>query len=308
MSVISWTLLVINRQAIDLYQDDAVLDFKAVYASGIRLVIHKASEGATWRDAKYADRRKAATAAGLMWAAYHFGRGGDVSAQVANFLSAADPDDTTRLILDWEVTDMSTDAARTFLSAIDAETGRPTILYSYQSFLRDQFEATADPFFGAHPLWLAAYTVKPPVPQASWSKFLLWQYTDGVSGPEPHAVPGTSGEIDCNHFEGTAADLKAAWLADATRPVTPTPDPWDLPAFLSAHVAQLGKPGADPMTLWAQIQLNVAGTSGPIPEDGFTGPQTSNAVRAFERARNLTVDAGLIGPQVIAALKAASAA
>lgn len=280
----------INRLAVDLYQGDTVTDFRAVYASGIRLVIHKASEGHSLRDPKYAERRNAAKAAGLMWGAYHFGHGGDVNSQVAIFLSAANPDADTRLVLDWETVDMDVATAREFLATVDRETGRSTILYSYSSFLREQLAGKRDTFFGLHPLWLAQYSNVPPIPQVSWDKVFLWQYTDGVSGPEPKAVPGISGAVDCNHYAGTEADLRAMWLADATKPVAVASEPWD-----SAAWQMFGAPRS-PQLAWVQSTLNsINPTSNVLVVDGLAGPLTTNAVRAFQRARGLTPD-GIAGP------------
>lgn len=246
----------INRLAIDIYQGNAVKDFAAVYAAGIRLVIHKASEGVTIVDGKYAERREAAKAAGLMWGSYHFGRGSDVQAQVRTFLNAAKPDAETRLVLDWEVPAMTPDQARRFVQLVDEATGRPTILYSYSSFLREQLGQQRDPVLGARPLWLAAYSKTPPIPQPSWPKWLLWQYTDGEAGPDPKSVPGIEGDVDCNHFDGTEADLRAAWLGSDTPPAVPRDWSW-----IQTELAERG--------LYRQ------------KIDGDPGPATEAAVAAF---------------------------
>ncbi len=215
-----------NRLAIDIYSGNTVVDFAAVYAAGIRLVIHKASEGITIVDRKYAERRQQAKDAGLLWGAYHFGRGSDVDAQVANFLSVVNPDPETRLVLDWEVPDMTPEMARRFVQEVDVRNPQPTILYSYVSFLTEQLGQKIDPILGARPLWLAAYRKTPPIPQPSWATWLLWQYTDGQVGGDPKGVPGITGDVDCNAFDGTEAELRAAWLGhkidsgDTTLPET----------------------------------------------------------------------------------------
>ncbi len=290
----------INRLCVDLYQGDAVTDFRAVYASGVRLVIHKASEGATIRDPKYAERRNAARSAGLLWGAYHFGRGGNVDAQVATFLSAASPDAETRLVLDWEVPAMTTEVARTFLAEVDRATGRPTILYSGEYFLREQLGNVRDTFFGARPLWIARYSNTPPTPQASWDRAFLWQYTDGESGPEPRAVQGITGFVDCSSFDGTSDELRAAWLGSSS--VAPSEAPW------SGMFDAVRVHGGEPRTAWVQSSLNSLQLDRkPLVVDGLNGPETEAAITDWQVHHDLTVD-GVIGTETIASIQAALAA
>ena len=88
---------------VDLNHDNEI-DFKKIKRAGIAAVIHKASEGATFRDEKYLPRRKLAIEAGLLWGAYHFFSSRDVYDKGDNFLNAIDwkhlKDDTTLLFLD----------------------------------------------------------------------------------------------------------------------------------------------------------------------------------------------------------------
>jgi lysozyme len=44
----------------------------------------------------------------------------------------------------------------------------------------------------------------------TWSTWTLWQYTDGMHGPEPHAVKGI-GPCDRNKFNGSLTSLKKVW-------------------------------------------------------------------------------------------------
>jgi len=71
---------------IDLSHHQETVDFSKIAASGIVGVIHKAMQGGTFKDSKYAERRRPALDAGLLWGAYHFGDASDPVAQADAFL------------------------------------------------------------------------------------------------------------------------------------------------------------------------------------------------------------------------------
>ena len=124
----------------------------------------------------------------------------------------------TLVALDYEDTpgnQMTLAQARQFLTLVEKELGRKAVLYSGH-LIKAGLGNKKDPFFGAHRLWLAQYSPTPVV-QKSWSTYWLWQYTDGAKGPDPKKVPGIPGDsknrLDCDHYEGTAAALKADWAS-----------------------------------------------------------------------------------------------
>ena len=199
---------------IDIYHGDTVVDLTKTKASGIIGVIHKASQGGSSVDPAYAVRRKLASAAGLLWGAYHFF---DFTAspaeQADHFLSVATPDAGTLVALDWEdVGNASPSAmqARTFLEEIESKLGRKAVIYS-GNVAKEQIQGK-DPYFGAHKLWLAEYGTTWKV-QESWTSPFLWQNNGDNYGPGPHSIPGMSGLVDNNTIVDpmTAADLIAQW-------------------------------------------------------------------------------------------------
>jgi GH25 family lysozyme M1 (1,4-beta-N-acetylmuramidase) len=205
-------------EVIDLYHGDAVTSFQTARAAGLIGVIHKATTGAGGTDSAYTSRRSGAAGANLLWGAYHWGTGDPVPAQVENFLKHADPDDNTLVALDFEQdagNQMSLAHAREFLQLIQQHLGRKAVLYS-GSLIKGLLGNTKDPFFGGHRLWLAQYGNQPKV-QASWSSYWLWQYTDGIYGPDPKHVPGIPGnshnQLDCDHYAGTEDQLRAEWAS-----------------------------------------------------------------------------------------------
>jgi GH25 family lysozyme M1 (1,4-beta-N-acetylmuramidase) len=203
---------------VDLYHGDVVDSFAQAAAAGLWGVIHKATTGATGTDQAYAGRRSDATAAGLLWGAYHWGTNAPVQDQVTNFLNQAQPDANTLLALDYEsdpTGQMTLDLARAFLQEVEARVGRKAVLYS-GSLIKSTLGTTNDPFFAGHRLWLAQYGPQPTY-QASWSQYWLWQYSAGPAGPGPKSVPGIpgneAGELDCDFYAGTREQLTSEWAS-----------------------------------------------------------------------------------------------
>jgi len=203
---------------VDLNHDNKI-DIKKVKDDGIVAVIHKASEGATFRDDKYLSRRKLALEAGLLWGAYHFSSSRNVQEQVENFLKATDwshlEDEATLLCLDFEPSnsgpDMVIEQAQEFVSLLKDKTGRWPMVYG-GSMLRESVPRhSPDDILKNCPLWYARYRDKPiGIPIDTWPNFTLWQYTDGAHGPQPHAINGM-GRADRNCYGGTVETLREQW-------------------------------------------------------------------------------------------------
>src|SRR6266852_5210490 len=119
---------------IDLSHHQETVDFEQIKSDGVVGVIHKVTQGLTYVDKKYAERRDQALAEGLLWGAYHFGIGGDGSDQADFFLNSAKPDDRTLVVLDYEpnVTGptMSLNQAREFVEHVNEVVDRYPGLYS----------------------------------------------------------------------------------------------------------------------------------------------------------------------------------
>lgn len=203
----------------DLSHHNTVTSFADVYASGIRGVILKASQGSTNTDATYAQRRKDARWAGLLVGAYHFGDSSTVKNQVSNFLRVSDPDANTLLALDWEPNGrwtMSLDQAKEFLQLVYDRTGQVPVLYS-GNLVKETLGDRPDPFLAKHRLWLAQYGPKAVLPKG-WDAYWLHQFTGDGQGPGPHEIPGVKDKgVDLNCFGGK--DLAAEWVCRTARNV-----------------------------------------------------------------------------------------
>jgi lysozyme len=197
---------------IDTYHGNSV-DLEETLEGGVVAIIHKATQGANFRDSKYHQRRDRAKELGFLWGAYHFSTGGSVTDQVENFLSYAKPEEDELISLDWEPSDgpdMTLAQARHFVQMIKDETGRWPLIYGGH-LLRESIGHNPDTILSNCPLWYARYASSPiGIPTSVWPTYTLWQYTDGDVGPQPHDTPGTSG-ADRNIFQGTTQQLKALW-------------------------------------------------------------------------------------------------
>jgi lysozyme len=199
---------------IDLSHHNTVNNFQTVKNDGVLGVIHKATQGKTFVDGKYAERRRQALKAGLLWGAYHFGVTGDVEKQVDHFLGIVKPAATDLIALDFEPDPagetMTLGEAETFVERVHTKTGRYPGLYASQAYLKEELGERTDTVLKNCFLWIARYSSQLPVLPPAFSAFALWQYTDGHQGPDPHEVNGI-GPCDRDTFNGDEASLKKLW-------------------------------------------------------------------------------------------------
>jgi lysozyme len=195
------------------HHNGLALDFHVAAASGIRGIIHKATQGVSNIDPTLSTNRPGILAAGLMFGSYHFGDGSDGGLQAKHYLSVAKPAARELVALDLENNlagpSMTIEEARAFVTTIHNEIGKWPVLYSGHT-LKEMLGNAPDPVLANCPLWLAQYgptAVLPP----GWKKWSLWQYTDGGQvGDKP--VAGI-GHCDRDRFDDRAADLSSFWAS-----------------------------------------------------------------------------------------------
>jgi lysozyme len=196
------------------HHNTGVTSFVEAKNAGIIGVIHKATEGRTFVDGDYHERKPAALAAGLLWGAYHFGVRGNVEAQVDHFLETVIPGSTDLLVLDFEPNPtagtMRLAEAERFVQKIFEQTGRFPGLYSGQAFINEKLGNNTNTVLNNCFLWIARYADQLPKVPPAFATFTLWQYTDGSAGPQPHRVPGI-GRCDRDKFNGDETQLRTLW-------------------------------------------------------------------------------------------------
>jgi lysozyme len=198
---------------IDLSHHNTITNWEKIRDDGIAAIIHKATQGTGFVDERYAGRRDRAREMGFLWGAYHFGEGGDPAGQARHFLDTVQPDDRTLLALDLEQNpfgeSMKLVEAEAFVEQVRDETGRWPLVYTARWYMQQLIGSAPSTVLAECPLWVASYQASPLLP-AQWPTWTLWQYTNGVDGPEPHAVQGVV-RCDRNRFNGTREELERLW-------------------------------------------------------------------------------------------------
>jgi GH25 family lysozyme M1 (1,4-beta-N-acetylmuramidase) len=212
------------RRVLDLSHHNSVTNLQTVKDAGIWGIIHKATEGTSFKDSKYDGRKAGFLELGFLWGAYHFFHPGRVAAQVDWFLKVAGVDDQTLYALDWEESSSGTASAsqaEEFCRRLEDKTGRKGVIYS-GNVAKEKISGV-NTYLGAYRLWLAQYDSNPET-QASWQTYWLWQYSDGVHGPQPRGCPGVSGYVDTNSWASTFDELHAQW-SGMPEPIPPADMP-----------------------------------------------------------------------------------
>jgi Lyzozyme M1 (1,4-beta-N-acetylmuramidase) len=176
---------------IDIYHENG-FSVASTVAAGVTAVLHKASEGTSSTDEKYATRKAAAINAGLLWGAFHLTNGGKPKKQLDNFLGMEDGSAPNILLaLDWERSKDGTivdiDGIREFVQLFHDALGRYPVLYGGWT-LRDTPEIVmGDELLGKCPLWYQRYNWEPrALPVRTWPTYTLWQFADENRGFGAH--------------------------------------------------------------------------------------------------------------------------
>ena len=189
---------------VSVYQGD--IDWTKV-ATAKDFAIARVSDG-SYLDTKFDKNWSGMKAAGIIRGAYqYFEPAQDATAQANIMIQKMvgfGPGDLPPM-LDVEATGGQSPATitakiHTWVDKIKAATGRTPLIYTGKYFWDPNVQTTD---FASFPLVIAAY-VKPNCPNTpnAWSKWTMWQYNSTGS------VPGISGNVDSDEFNGTMEDLK----------------------------------------------------------------------------------------------------
>ena len=209
--------------------------FVTAKASGVALIIQKATQGTGFVDPTFAARRQAASQAAVLFGAYHFCDGSDPVTQAKHFLDTVGDWKGLLLAIDAEknnASQVTVGQVATIVQYVQETTGRYPLLYMGASG-PDGNGISANAMLSNCDLWLPEYGSKPICPPG-FARWVLHQYTgDGINGSG--AVAGIGSGLDRSYFAGTVADLQV-WFARAvsTTPVV-LPGTWYPVSHDSAH-------------------------------------------------------------------------
>lgn len=224
---------VVNMSHYDLMRPD----FGRMKGEGIIGIIHEATYPRLERDSYYRSRQDAATRAGLLWGAYHFGDATDPIRQADHFLNVVEAshpgENGVLLVLDFEKnghypgSSMRADQAAAFVERIRERTGSYPGVYMSEYRIRQMLGNSRVSSVDKRSLsncwlWIANYHFEPRN-TTPWGRWDLWQYTgDGKCDLRPRSAYPKSianmSKAERNIFRGTPAALESFWLANAWHP------------------------------------------------------------------------------------------
>jgi lysozyme len=213
-------------EGIDVSSWQGDIDWKAVHASGRQFAVIRVADG-FYVDPKFSQNWAGAKAAGMARGVYQFFRASkDGTAQADLLLSHVGGDlGEIAPVADVEVTDgvgaatLNTHLAQ-WIARIKQATGRTPMIYTSPG-LWPSLSGSSQ--FAGEALWVAHWGAACPSLPSPWQNFSFWQYAD-----DGH-VPGISGNVDLDRFNGTLAEL----MGQGSSPPPPQGPPTAKPAPVS---------------------------------------------------------------------------
>ncbi|MCB9959672.1 MAG: hypothetical protein H6843_13805 [Rhodospirillaceae bacterium] len=206
-------------EGIDVSVYQQRIDWAQVAQAGIRFAFIRASYSKS-TDERVRENWQGAADHGILRGAYHFFRfGRNPLTQAEVFLEALAGGGATYgrgdlppvLDLEWdrwgvypgtpELQAAYVRDVRTWLDTVAAALGKTPMVYSNRTYW---WEIGNPDSLNGFPFWVAHWGVSWPtsIPEA-WDDWLFWQYSAGGT------VPGISGPVDLDRFQGGAAALEA---------------------------------------------------------------------------------------------------
>jgi lysozyme len=196
---------------IDVSKAQITVNWPSVAGAGYVFAFIKATDGQDYVDPDFKVNWTGAAQAGLLRGAYHFFRAEDSPQVQAQFFwdtVSGMGDGELPLVVDIEENMGQSNSTvlsnlTHFLQDLEQLSGRQPMIYTYSSF----WNSLGSERFGGYPLWIAEYTTAsaPNLPNG-WTTWEFWQYS------EKGQVPGITGSVDLDVFNGSADDLRQ-WAA-----------------------------------------------------------------------------------------------
>ncbi len=212
---------------VDVSHHQGDIAWPEVYGAGYRFAFAKASEGDGWVDPKFQVNMDGGSGAGLLMGAYHLARpdlGNDAADEATHFLSVAQDYVTEgylrpALHLAFGASELGKEAlsswVHTWMATVTAETGVEPILQVNSDYANNHL----DPSVAEYDLWITHWTYDPDASPDTgiWDTWSFWQYSNTGS------VPGISGDVFLNLFNGDNQRLQDTFIIGCGRPVLISP-------------------------------------------------------------------------------------
>lgn len=195
-----------ETKVIDLSHHNTVpTSLQSTADAGVLGIIHKCTQGTSFVDKKVGARQYLTKEAGMLWGLYHYLNPGKMIPQMDHFWEKAQMfgNEDTLLAIDFEEAGVSLEDVVSAMDYLADISERSPVLYTGHS-LKDAGGALAQPALLSYRLWLAQYSSRPVLP-AGYDSYWLWQFTDKGS------IPGIDGNVDCNAYAETDAELSLEW-------------------------------------------------------------------------------------------------
>ncbi len=191
-----------RASGIDISKWNGQVDFDAVRAAGYSFVFIRVSYNQTV-DPQFMTNWERSRQAGLLRGGYHFLTAADPVQQAQAFRNALESTgDPAELppVLDVEAENLEPAKVGQFLDEFERLTGTRLIIYSSPGYWNSNM-AGVD--VSGHDLWVAHWGVSEPKLPVGWSTWTFWQQTSEGQ------IPGHTGSLDLNVFNGTEEQLRA---------------------------------------------------------------------------------------------------
>ena len=304
-----------SMDGIDVSMHNGAINFASVAATGIDVVIIKATEGVQYIDPMFEAHYEGASGTGLAIGFYHFmSEHTDPAQQAEDFWNAIkDKEYNVIPVLDIESNTVGrsqlgvTDRCIAFLEKFKELSGINCVIYSYVSFANDFLGSS----LSEYPCWIAHYGVDTPGETSTWgSNYVGHQYSEkehlsGIDGncdmntftngillgelsSGPSVASTTVGGIDYN---GWYARLQAECNAQGFSNQGVDNDPGKI-TLAGCPVLKEGAEGNITRLLQEKLGIKI---------DGAFGPKTKASVEEFQVQNGLTKD-GVVGKNTWKAL------
>ena len=221
---------------VSVYQGN--VNWSQIKGSGRQFAFVRISDGLSSPDSKFAQNWPALKAAGMVRGSYQFFRPSQDPAlqaqMVLDKLAAAGglkPGDLPP-VLDLESADGLASSvvvakANVWLAKIEAALKVKPIVYT-AAFMSDVIGTG----FGGYTLWVANYGTTCPTMPSGWTDWHFWQNADNGN------VPGISGNVDTDFFNGTLPQLQALTIkAASSGPDAGAGGPEDVQVTVDTHAS-----------------------------------------------------------------------